>query len=77
MCANIAEGFGRYGHAEFLRFLRIAHGSALETREHLHSFESRGWITDDEAQELGTLCDRTVGSIVPLMKYLRNSTARK
>jgi four helix bundle protein len=73
VCANIAEGFGRFSHGEFLRFLRIAHGSALETREHVRRFRSHGWITEEERRELDTLTDRAVGSIVPLMRYLRNS----
>ena len=34
--ANIAEGFGRGGKAEFIRFLRISRASALETQSHLY-----------------------------------------
>ena len=70
VCANIAEGFGRYSPGDFIRFLRIAKGSALEVREHLHEAEQAGWLSEDEARELHTLTRRIVGSIVPLIKYL-------
>ena len=35
IAANIAEGCGRYGDAEFARFLQIAMGSASELEYHL------------------------------------------
>ena len=35
ICANIAEGCGRGGNAEFARFLQMAMGSASETEYHL------------------------------------------
>jgi four helix bundle protein len=34
--ANIAEGYGRGGKPEFIRFLRISRASALETQSHLY-----------------------------------------
>lgn len=70
VCANIAEGFGRYSPGDFIRFLRIAKGSALEVQQHLHEAQHCGWISADEARELHTLTRRIVGSIVPLIKYL-------
>jgi four helix bundle protein len=33
--ANIAEGFGRNGPTEFIRYLTIAQGSAVEVQSHL------------------------------------------
>lgn len=68
--ANIAEGFGRYGAADFARFLRIARGSALETQEYLHEARVRAMIAAPDADELDTLCRRTIGSIVPLIRSL-------
>jgi four helix bundle protein len=68
--ANIAEGFGRYAAADFARFLRIARGSALETQEYVHEARTRAMITPADADDLDTLCRRTVGSIVPLIRSL-------
>src|SRR5512140_1783472 len=54
VCANIAEGFGRYTPGEFARFLRISRGSAMELQEHIHEAQLRGFITPTEAGELLT-----------------------
>jgi four helix bundle protein len=67
---NIAEGFGRFSHADFARFLRIARGSTLELREHLHEARIRGLLAKRDADELETLCEKTLGSLVPLIRYL-------
>jgi len=67
---NIAEGFGRFSHPDFARFLRIARGSTLELQEHLHEARIRGLLPKREAEELEALCQRTLGSLVPLIRYL-------
>jgi len=46
--ANIAEGFGRNSRKEFMRFLCIANGSALEVQSHLHVASELGYITREE-----------------------------
>jgi four helix bundle protein len=43
--SNIAEGCERDGAKEFLRFLRIAKGSAGEVRCQLYAAEDLGYIT--------------------------------
>jgi len=70
ICANIAEGFGRFSPADFARFLRIARGSAMEVQEHLHELKVRQMISAADAHELEVLCRRVLGAITPLIRYL-------
>lgn len=46
--ANIAEGCGRQGGADFARFLQVAMGSASETEYHLLLARDLGYL-DEEA----------------------------
>jgi four helix bundle protein len=53
---NIAEGFGRFGPREFVRYLRIALGSLEETSTHLVLGKGRGYFTDPAHARLTSLC---------------------
>src|SRR5438128_8379584 len=46
--ANIAEGFGREGAAEFHRFVTIARGSCFELLSHLYLAADLRYISDAE-----------------------------
>lgn len=50
--ANLAEGSGRPGRAEYARFIGIAAGSALETEYHLLLAKDLGYLTSEEYQHL-------------------------
>lgn len=52
--ANIAEGTGRGGDREFVRFLRIAMGSATELEYHLLLARDLNYLSDDVYNELDT-----------------------
>jgi four helix bundle protein len=69
--ANIAEGFYRYTHREFARFLRIARGSLGETQNYLEEARDRGYITDRDFQSLWRLSVRAMVATTRLMTYLR------
>jgi four helix bundle protein len=70
VCANIAEGFGRFSPGEFARFLRIARGSAMEVQEHIRQLQAQQQISAVDAAELSLLCRRVLGGITPLIRYL-------
>ncbi len=65
--ANIAEGCGRTGNAEFLRFLHIAQGSTSEVQYHLLLCRDLGYLSrpgyDQLASEAGEVKRMLAGLI--------------
>ena len=49
ICANIEEGYGRLSRVEYVRFLDIARGSALETRGRYERMKH--WFAQDVIQD--------------------------
>ncbi len=75
VCHNTAEGFGRYGHAEFARFLSIADGSLNETQSQLHAGLRQGYFTVDEHAVAMRLALRTGKALTRLLAHLRTTEA--
>ncbi len=73
--ANIAEGFARFHHADFVRFLRIAIGSLDELENHLIDGIDRGHFVASSIDPLFVLRRRAAAASVALVRYLRNSQA--
>jgi four helix bundle protein len=55
ICANIAEGCGRYPYADNKRFVRIARGSLYETHNWLRRAYRRELISTEGARDLTPL----------------------
>lgn len=74
--ANMAEGFGRSGSAEFQQYLAIAKGSTCEVVSHLYVALDQGYITRREFAENTRLAEETANLIGGLMKDIRQSSVR-
>lgn len=68
---NIAEGFGRRGNKEFVRFLGYSKGSTEEIKSQLYRAMDRGYINQEEFQSLydqATIVGRKLGSLMNVLE---------
>jgi four helix bundle protein len=73
---NIAEGFDRFRHTDFHRFLTIAKGSLAEVRALLHNGMDRRFVTRATCAELVAKAERLARRLATLMRYLRSRNGR-
>jgi four helix bundle protein len=71
--ANIAEGCGRNGDAEFARFLDIAKGSATELDYHLILARDLGYLPTSHYERLASEVDAVSRMISALATQLRKT----
>ncbi|MDA3867911.1 MAG: four helix bundle protein [Salinivirgaceae bacterium] len=69
---NIAEGYGRYSNADFIRFLDYASASASEVKSMLYVMEDLNFLNPNDAQLYRGKVDVIQSKILGLIKYLRN-----
>ncbi|MDP1570646.1 MAG: four helix bundle protein [Vicinamibacterales bacterium] len=67
---NIAEGFGRFRHADFARFVRIARASEQEVLNHFRDAVDRGYLTAEELPEFEHAARRALHAASGLLRYL-------
>ena len=72
-CANMAEGFARFYPKEHARFLRIAKGSLAEVVDRLRSAVLRKLVSQEEADRISRIADRSQGASTRLIRYLEKS----
>ena len=70
--ANIAEGFGRSGATEFIRYLTIAHASTTEVQSHLYVALDLQYITQSDFDRLYGLAESVRKLIGGFIRYLGN-----
>ena len=70
--ANIAEGFIRRSHKEFIQFLYIAMSSSAEVRSHLYVALDQHYISQEQFDEIYDQADKCGRMISNLIKYLRS-----
>ncbi len=69
---NLAEGFGRFGDKDSLRFYDIAKASTYEVKSMLYVLEDVNYLTSEQLMNLRTLTDNTLSLILGWIRYLTN-----
>ena len=69
-CRNTAEGFWKYGHAEFARYLNIAKGSLGELLDSTDEALQKRYIKKPEYDQLNLLIERALKAAGGLHAYL-------
>ncbi|TAK13340.1 MAG: four helix bundle protein [Acidobacteria bacterium] len=69
--SNIAEGYGRQRHADFVKFIDYAAGSLRETESWLRDGGVRGLWSEDELAPALRLCRRLTPALQNLRRYLK------
>jgi four helix bundle protein len=71
ICANVAEGYGRFSYQENIQFCRQARGSLDETRDHLIFINEVYPATSDDCQKLLADCVECRKVLNGYIKYLK------
>ncbi|MFO7880739.1 MAG: four helix bundle protein [Bacteroidales bacterium] len=74
---NIAEGFGRFSNADFVRFLDYSSASASEVKSMLYVLEDLEFINPKDASLYRNQLDIIQSKILGLIKYLKNHRKNK
>lgn len=75
--SNIVEGFEKNNNNEFVRFLKIAKGSAGEARNQLHIALVVGYITEKEFEKVGQELEQLSAQIGRFISYLEEKKRNK
>lgn len=75
--SNIAEGFARSSDREFVRFLWIAKGSIAEVQSQLYIALDRGYVAQNDFNQLYEKAEEVAKLISGFITYLLNSMTQK
>ncbi|HNT30419.1 MAG TPA: four helix bundle protein [bacterium] len=75
--SNIVEGFEKNNNNEFIRFLRIAKGSAGEARNQLYIAKAIDYIDEKSFAGINEMLEELAGQIGALIVYLQKNKAGK
>jgi four helix bundle protein len=67
---NIAEGFARYKHRDFARFVRIGKASEVELLNHLQEAYDSSYLTEKELDSLDHSARKAIKAANGLIRYL-------
>lgn len=69
--SNIAEGYGRRSHKEYLQFYSIAYGSSLEVEAQLIISKELEYITESDFDKINILLTEVI-KMLYVLTYKRN-----
>jgi four helix bundle protein len=75
--SNIVEGFEKNNNNEFIRFLKIAKGSAGETRNQLHIAFVIGYVAKKDFDRIMDELEKLSGQIGAFISYLEKKRKEK
>jgi four helix bundle protein len=67
---NIAEGFGRFKHADFARFVRMAKASETEVLNHFLDAHDSGYLEEHELPKYEHAARKALKAANGLIRYL-------
>ena len=68
---NIAEGFGRIGKKDFIKFLGIAQSSCIEVKSMTYALEDMDFLSDEKIKLIRDKSEQTKNSILAFIRYLK------
>lgn len=74
---NIAEGFGRLGAKDAIRFYDISQSSAQEVRSMLYVLSDLAYITEDRIAEIRLKAEEARNVTLAFIKYHRSMLNKK
>ncbi|MFN6482743.1 MULTISPECIES: four helix bundle protein [unclassified Nostoc] len=72
ICANIAEGRGRYNDQDNRRFVKIARGSLYETISRLRLAYARQLLVNEQVNKFKPILDELLPKFNPYLKSIGN-----
>ena len=70
---NIAEGFGRFKHKDFAKFVRMAEASEVEMLDHLQEAHDSGYLDKNEFASLELAARKAIRAANGLIRYLEST----
>ena len=74
---NIAEGFGRFGVKDSIKFYNISQSSALEVKSMLYVLSDMQYLTDQQIEEIRLKADEARNLTLAYIKYQKNQLPNK
>lgn len=74
--ANLAEGFGRYHHQEYIQYCRQSRGSLYEIIDHLIVAFEENYITEHELNEMRSEVQSCLAVLNGFINYLMKAKTR-